>query len=66
MTAEQLARAYAETIYRPANGWGQHVHPELGRSDSIMQRLYRMVGEAEANRLIDEAMADYRTKRRDV
>lgn len=57
MTPEELAKAYAETLARPANGWGQHVHPKLGRSDHIMLRLYKMVGEENANRLIDAAMA---------
>jgi hypothetical protein len=56
MSAQQLAQAYAETINGPANGWGQHVHPTLGISHAIMWRLRKMVGEAEADRLIDAAM----------
>lgn len=56
MTPEQIAKAYVETINGPANGWGQHVHPTLGRSHAIMLRLRRMVGEEECERLLDAAM----------
>lgn len=56
MTPEQLAKAYAETINGPANGWGQHVHPTLGVSHWIMLRLRKEVGEAECDRLIDLAL----------
>ena len=56
MTPQEIATAYVETINRPANGWGQHVHPTLGRSDYIMLRLRRLVGEEEADKLIDAAM----------
>lgn len=56
MTPEQIAQAYAETIRRPANGWGQHVHPTLGVSHAIMFKLHQMVGEQESDRLIDAAM----------
>jgi hypothetical protein len=65
MTPEQLAAAYAATIYGPANGWGQHVHPTLGRSDFIMLKLRGLVGEAESERLIDKAMADQRSTTRE-
>jgi hypothetical protein len=57
MTPQDLAKAYAETIYVQANGLGQHVHLTLGRSDHIMRRIYAAVGEAEGRRLIQEAMA---------
>lgn len=60
MTPQQIATAYAETINGPANGWGQHTHPTLGRSDWIMLRLRKMVGADESERLIDEAMKAYR------
>ncbi len=60
MTPQQLAKAYVATINGPANGWGQHVHPALGRSDYIMAHLYRAVGEYEANRLIDAAFREAR------
>lgn len=63
MTPEDLAKAYAETIYGPVNGWGQHVHPTLGVSHGIMLRLRREVGEDECCRLIEVAMSEYRAKR---
>jgi hypothetical protein len=56
MTPEELAKAYAETITGPANGWGQHCHPTLGRSDYIMRRLSAVVGHDECQRMIDEAL----------
>jgi len=57
MTPQDLAKAYAETINGPANGWGQHVHPTLGVSHGIMRRLQAMVGNVEADRMIKEEMA---------
>ena len=60
MNKYDLAKAYAETIYGPANGWGQHVHPTLGRSDYIMFALRKLVGDAECNELIDAAMETVR------
>jgi hypothetical protein len=57
MTPEKLAKAYVQTINAPPNGWGQHVHPTLGRSDFIMLELRRLVGEQECDRLIDEQLA---------
>jgi hypothetical protein len=59
MTAQQLAQAYVETIHGPTDGWGACVHPTLGRSDYIMLHLYKMVGEDECNRLIDDAMIKF-------
>jgi hypothetical protein len=56
-TPESLAAAYAETIHGPENGWGQNVHPELGRSDHIMRRIFTAVGKEEGNRIIDSADA---------
>jgi len=58
MTPQDLAKAYAETINGPANGWGQHVHPTLGVSHGIMRRLQAMVGNVEADRMIKVAMLD--------
>ena len=58
----ELAKAYAETIYGPANGWGQHVHPRYGISHAIMRRLYAIAGEQEATRLLDIEMAAQREK----
>jgi hypothetical protein len=58
MTKEQIAQAYAETINGPANGWGQCVHPTLGRSDYIMLRLRNMVGTDECERLLDKAIRE--------
>jgi hypothetical protein len=60
MTPEQLAKAYAETINGPADGWGQHKHPTQGESGHIMLRIRRLVGEEECDRLIDEAMKEFR------
>lgn len=60
MTAQKLAKAYAETIAAPPNGWGQHVHPTLGRSDYIMRRIYKMVGEEKGLELICAAMEAHR------
>lgn len=63
MTPEQLAQAYAETIYGPANAWGQHVHKTLGVSHVIMHELRSMVGTERADAMIDAAMADERARR---
>ena len=57
MTAQELATAYAQTICGPANGWGQHVHPRLGVSHSIMGLLRKLVGDDECQRLIKQAIA---------
>jgi hypothetical protein len=57
MTPKEIAQDYAETINGPANGWGQHISKKSGLvSHVIMSRLRTAVGEAEADRLIDEAM----------
>lgn len=56
MTAQELANAYVEAINSPPNGWGQHYHPTLGRSDSILMRLYVEAGYVEGSRLINEAI----------
>ena len=58
MTPQELAKAYAETITGPPNGWGEHVHPDLGRSDYIMLRIRQLVGDQECNRLIDQELAE--------
>ena len=57
MTPEEVAAAYAATVRGPPNGWGQHVHPQLGASHFIMRKLVHMVGWKEAQRLIGEALA---------
>jgi len=57
MTPQELAKAYVKTINGQPNGWGQYVHPTLGRSDFIMLRLRQLVGEQECDRLIDEQLA---------
>jgi hypothetical protein len=54
--AKDLATAYVKALRGPPNGWGQFTHPLYGRSDHIMFRIRQLVGEAECNRLIDEAM----------
>jgi hypothetical protein len=61
MTPKQIAQDYAETIYGPANAWGQHVSKRSGLvSHAIMHRLRIAVGEERADQLIDEAMAQAR------
>ena len=56
MPIEQLAMAYVVTINGPANGLGQHVHPTLGRSDSIMLRMQREFGQEATHAALDAAM----------
>ena len=58
--AKQYAKEYVDTIYGPANAWGQCVHPTLGRSDYIMGRIFDMVGREQGNRLIDLEMNNRR------
>jgi hypothetical protein len=58
MTPRELAAAYVATINGPANGWGQFVHPVLGRTDRIMMRLTETVGGVECDHLLDEAFAE--------
>ena len=48
--AEQYAKEYVDTIYGPANAWGQCVHPTLGRSDHIMGRIFDMVSREQGDR----------------
>ena len=59
MTLEELAKAYAETIFGPENGHGQNVHPTLGRSDYIMRRMWEEFGRDSANLAIGNAMKEY-------
>ena len=63
-TAEDLAKAYVETIYGPANGWGQYCHPTLGRSDYVMLRIFKLVGKDKGNLLIDREMDNYKRRHR--
>jgi hypothetical protein len=58
MTAQELAKAYAETLHKAPNAWGHHVHDTLGRSDNIMWKLRQLVGDDECDRLIDEALVE--------
>ena len=58
-TPKELAQAYVETINGPANGWGQHVHQILGRSEFILLRLVREVGQEECDRLVNKAFAEF-------
>lgn len=48
MTPEQLAKAYVDTLNSQPNGWGQHVHPTLGVSHSILRQVYIAAGSQEA------------------
>ena len=63
LTLTALADAYVETLHRPPNGWGQHVHPVLGRSDRIMGLMWERYGQEISNRAIDDAFADWRAGR---
>jgi hypothetical protein len=47
MTLKEYAKEYVDTILSPANGWGQHVHPTLGRSDFIMLDMIKSFGNDE-------------------
>ena len=59
MTLQEYAKEYVKTVMSQPNGWGQCVHPTLGRSDEMMIRMYRLFGgvpveyaiEAEFNRI---------------
>jgi hypothetical protein len=62
MTPKELATAYVDTINGRANGWGQYCHRTLGRSDFIMLRLWKEVGQEEGERLIDAAFAEARSR----
>ena len=59
MTPEELAEAYAVTIYGQPNGWGQYCHPTLGQSHDIMNRLSLVVGTDRAQDMIQKAMKNY-------
>jgi len=59
MTPQELAQAYVRTINGAANGWGQHVHQTLGRSEFILLRIIREVGQEECDRLINKAFRNY-------
>jgi hypothetical protein len=52
MTLNEYAKEYVDTILSPANGWGQHVHPTLGRSDYIMLEMFRIFGDVLAQEAI--------------
>ena len=40
-TLDDYAAHYAETLSRPANGWGQHYSPIFGLSHHIMREARR-------------------------
>ena len=54
-TIADWAAVYVAVINGPANAWGQHCHPTLGRSDFIMRRMYILFGEAAAMEAIRQA-----------
>ena len=56
--ATALAVAYNETINGPANAWGQHCHSIHGRSDYIMERIFKLVGEEKGWQLINQKTED--------
>ena len=60
MTPQELAKAYVDTIMGPLNGWGQCVHPTLGRSDFILLRLQREVGNDVAASILNAEIANWR------
>ena len=58
MTPKELAQAYVKTVTGPGNGWGQCVHPTLGRSDYILLRLQELVGREQCDWLVNCAFAE--------
>jgi hypothetical protein len=62
-TLQEMAKAYVDTLYSPANGHGQHVHPRYGRSDNMLYRMHQDFGVTEANKAIDAEFAKRRSKR---
>jgi len=63
MTLKEYATAYVETVMGPANGHGQCVHPTLGISHGILQRMSREFGTEETMTAIDTAFEEYRNAR---
>lgn len=43
----QDAHEYVDLINGPANAWGSHVHPTLGRSDRMLRTMYDRHGRVE-------------------
>lgn len=54
MTLQDYAREYVKTVMSQPNGWGQCVHPVLGRSDTILLNMYRLFGGAASEQAIDK------------
>lgn len=54
MTLEEYAKEYVKTVTSQPNGWGQCVHPTLGRSDKIMIKMYRLFGGTPTEYAIDK------------
>ena len=54
MILEEYAREYVKTVMSNPNGWGQCVHPVLGRSDTILLKMYRLFGGVETEQAIDK------------
>lgn len=54
MTLQEYAREYVKTVMSTPNGWGQCVHPTLGRSDTILFKMYRIFGGAPSEQAIEK------------
>lgn len=53
-TVQEWAHEYVKTVNGPVNGHGQCVHPTLGRSDFMMQRMFQTFGVKTSNEAIAE------------
>lgn len=54
MSVEKWAKEYVKTVMSQPNGWGQCVHPEYGRSDEMLIKMYRLFGGVPTEYAIDE------------
>lgn len=63
MTLEQRVREYVDVLYTPANAWGQHAHPQQGRSDTMLYRIVSEFGAEEARKALD---AEFQRRKADA
>jgi hypothetical protein len=54
-TLEQMAREYVDLFSKPANGWGQHVHPIYGQSHALYWHMVETFGDLETIAAIHQA-----------
>ena len=59
MTLDELVQEYVETLNRPPNAWGQHIHEKTGLiSHQYRIRISEIYGNDATRKAIDKAFND--------